>query len=42
MAFPEIEETRHFRFRVPIWKVRGKIFLGMGKDQTTAVSCVSE
>ncbi|GLY63474.1 MmcQ/YjbR family DNA-binding protein [Amycolatopsis taiwanensis] len=42
MALPEVEETSHFRFRVPLWKVRGRTFLGMGKDETTAVFCVSE
>lgn len=42
MALPEVEETTHFRFRTPVWKVRGRTFLGMGKDQRTAVFCVSE
>jgi hypothetical protein len=42
MALPEVEETSHFRFRVPVWKVRGQTFLGMGNDETTAVFCVSE
>lgn len=42
MALPEAEETSHFRFRVPVWKVRGKTFLGMGPDETTAVFRVSE
>ena len=42
MALPEVEETSHFRFHVPIWKVRGRTFLGMGRDETTAVFCVSE
>lgn len=42
MALPEVEETSHFRFHVPIFKVRGRTFLGMGKDETTAVFCVSE
>lgn len=42
MSLPEVEETSHFRFRVPIWKVRGKTFLGMAKDETAAVFCVSE
>ena len=42
MALPEVEETSHFRFHVPIWKVRGRTFLGMGNDETTAVFCVSE
>lgn len=42
MALPEVEETSHFRFHVPVWKVRGKTFLGVGKDETTAVFCISE
>jgi hypothetical protein len=41
-ALPEVEETSHFRFRVPVFKVRGRTFLGMGKDETTAVFCVGE
>lgn len=42
MALPEVEETSHFRFRVPVFKVRGRTFLGMGRDETTAVFCVGE
>jgi hypothetical protein len=30
MVLPEVEETTHFRFHVPAWKVRGRTFLGMG------------
>jgi hypothetical protein len=41
-ALPEVQESSHFRFQVPIWKVRDRTFLGMGKDETTAVFCVSE
>ncbi|HEX4219089.1 MAG TPA: MmcQ/YjbR family DNA-binding protein [Acidimicrobiales bacterium] len=41
-AFPEVEETSHGRFHVPVFKVRGRTFLGMGRDETTAVFCVSE
>lgn len=41
-ALPEVEETSHFRFHVPVFKVRGQTFLGMGRDETTAVFCVSE
>lgn len=41
-ALPAVEETSHFRFRVPLFKVRDKSFAGMGKDETTAVFCVSE
>lgn len=42
MALPQVEETSHFRFHVPILKVRGHIFLGMGQDQRTTVFCISE
>ena len=42
MALPEVEETSHFRFHVPVYKVRGRTFLGMGKDEATAVFCISE
>jgi hypothetical protein len=42
MALPEVEETSHFRFHVPVWKVGGRTFLGMGKHETTAVFCISE
>lgn len=42
MRLPEVEETSHFLFHVPVFKVRGRTFLGMGKDETTAVFCVSE
>jgi hypothetical protein len=42
MALPDVEETSHFRFHVPAWKVRGKTFLGMGQDETTAVFCIGE
>lgn len=41
-ALPEVEETSHIRFGVPVFKVRGKTFAGMGRDETTAVFCVSE
>jgi len=42
MALPEVTEKQHFRFKVPVWQVRGKTFLGMGRDETTAVFCVTE
>ena len=41
-ALPEVEEISHFRFHVPVFKVRGRTFLGMGKDETTAVFCIAE
>ena len=42
MALPEVEETIHSRFRAPVWKVHGRTFLGLGKNEETAVFCVSE
>jgi hypothetical protein len=42
MTLPEVEETSHFLFHVPVWKVRGKTFAGIGKGGTTVVFCVSE
>jgi len=42
LALPEVEETSHFRFHVPVFKVRGRTFLGMGQDETTAVFCIGE
>jgi hypothetical protein len=41
-ALPEVTEKQHFRFKVPVWQVRGKTFLGMGRDETSAVFCVTE
>lgn len=41
-ALPEVEEHLHFRFRVPLWRVRGRTFLGMGADETTVVFCIGE
>lgn len=39
---PEVTDKQHHRFKVPVWQVRGKTFLGMGRDQTTAVFCITE
>jgi hypothetical protein len=41
-ALPEVTEKQHFRFKVPVWQVRGKTFLGMGRDETSAVFCITE
>jgi hypothetical protein len=41
-ALSEVEETSHFRFKVPIFKVLRQTFVGMGKDETTAVFCIIE
>jgi hypothetical protein len=42
LALPEVSEKQHFRFKVPLWQVRGNTFLGMGRDEMTAVFCISE
>jgi len=42
MAWPEVTEKQHHLFKVPVWQVRGKTFAGMGRDETTAVFCISE
>jgi hypothetical protein len=41
-ALPEVTEKQHHLFKVPAWQVRGKTFLGMGRDETTAVFCITE
>ena len=41
-ALPEAEETSHFRFHTPVFKVRGRTSLGMGRDETRAVFSISE
>ena len=42
MALPEVTEKQHHLFKVPVWQVRGKTFLGMGREETTAVFCITE
>jgi hypothetical protein len=42
MALPEVEETSHFRFHVPVFKVQGRTFVGMGAGSETAVFCIGE
>ncbi len=42
MALPEVSEKQHFRFKVPLWQVGDKTFLGMGRDEMTAVFCITE
>jgi hypothetical protein len=41
-ALPDVTEKQHHLFKVPVWQVRGKTFLGMGRDETTAVFCITE
>jgi hypothetical protein len=42
LSLPEVTEKQHHLFKVPVWQVRGKTFLGMGRDETTVVFCVTE
>jgi hypothetical protein len=42
MRLPEVTEKQHHLFKTPKWQVRGRTFLGMGRDQTTAVFCIDE
>ena len=41
-ALPEVTEKQHHLFKVPQWQVRGRTFLGMGRDESTAVFCITE
>jgi hypothetical protein len=41
-GLPEVTEKQHHLFKVPVWQVRGRTFLGMGRDETTAVFCITE
>ncbi|MGH3496987.1 MAG: hypothetical protein ACRDP1_05945 [Nocardioidaceae bacterium] len=41
-ALPEVTEKQHHLFKVPVWQVRGRTFLGMGRDESTVVFCISE
>lgn len=42
MSLPEVTEKQHHLFKVPVWQVRGRTFLGMGRDETTVVFCITE
>lgn len=42
MGLSEVTEKQHHLFNVPVWQVRGRTFLGMGRDETTAVFCIAE
>jgi hypothetical protein len=37
-----VTEKRHLRFKVPLRQVHAKTFLGMGRDKSTAVFCITE
>ena len=41
-ALPEVSEKQHHLFKVPVWQVRGRTFAGMGRDESTAVFCITE
>ena len=42
MALPEVTEKSHFKFKVPVFQVSGKTFLGMGRHEDTAIFCIPE
>lgn len=42
LALPEVEEISHHRFRVPVFKVKGTTFAGLGRDEASAVFRVSQ
>lgn len=42
MALPEVTETSHARFKVPVFHVSGKTFVGMGRNEDTAFFCIPE
>lgn len=42
MALPEVTEKQHHLFKVPLWQVRGKTFLAMGRAETSVVFCIRE
>jgi hypothetical protein len=42
MALPSVTEKRHARFKLPVWQVSGKTFLGVGPDKATAIFCITE
>jgi hypothetical protein len=42
MALPEVTERQHHLLKVPLWQVCGQTFLGMGRDEATAVFCIAE
>jgi hypothetical protein len=41
-ALPEVTEKQHHLFKVPLWQVRGRSFVGMGRDEASAVFRVSQ
>jgi hypothetical protein len=41
-ALPSVTEKPHARFKLPVWQVSGRTFLGMGPDAATATFCISE
>ncbi len=41
-TFPGVEETTHFRFREPVFKVNGKTFAGADQGRQSIVVCISQ
>lgn len=42
MALPEVTEKQHHLFDVPLWRVREKVFVGIGRGGSTVVFRISE
>lgn len=41
-GLPEATEHQHHLFKVPLWQVRGKTVLRMGREETSAVFFIEE
>jgi hypothetical protein len=41
-AFPDVQETTHFRFQEPVFKVNGKTFAGADQGGQSIVVCISQ
>ena len=41
-TLPDVTEKMHHLFKVPVWQVCGRTFLGMGPDESTVVFCITE
>ncbi|MGH7642382.1 MAG: hypothetical protein ACRENX_05095 [Candidatus Dormibacteria bacterium] len=42
IAHPEVAESSHFLFHSPVFKVRGRSFLGLGRGEKMAVFLISQ
>lgn len=42
MELPEVTEKQHHLFKTPAWQVHGRSFVGISRDESTAVFLISE